>query len=153
MHAARILSTCNLVKPLYNCTVCRRVLDAAAGRADLHMLAQDLPIPRRSVSLHQFKATWNFGRAAYCISSPVADRSLRRLISPRPRLTAHFTSESAAPRTRQCERSYVCAAASVLDANTATSTSQPSVPKFGRRTCIKDVKVRQSPDCKCAFRK
>ncbi|KAL3140446.1 hypothetical protein ABBQ38_004705 [Trebouxia sp. C0009 RCD-2024] len=104
------------------------------------MLAQDLPTLTRSASL-QFKATWHFGRAAYCTSTPVTDGSLRRLINPR--LTTHFTRGSTAARTRHCERSYVCAAASVLDGDKATSTSQPCVPKFGRRTSVKDVKGGQ----------
>lgn len=148
MHAGRVLYTCHLVKPVSFYTACRRVLDVAAGRAHLHMLAQDLPTLTRSASL-QFKATWHFGRAAYCTSTPVTDGSLRRLINPR--LTTHFTRGSTAARTRHCERSYVCAAASVLDGDKATSTSQPCVPKFGRRTSVKDVKVRKSADYEYAF--
>lgn len=151
MHAGRVLYTCHHVKPINCYTACYRVLDVAADRAHLHMLAQDLPTLGRSASLHQFKITWHFGRAAYCTSIPATDRSLRRLINPR--LTTHFTRGSTAAGTRHCERSYVCAAASVLDGDRATSTSQACVPKFGRRTSVKDVKVSKSADYEYAFDK
>lgn len=141
MHAGRILYTCRIVTRCHIDTVCRRLLDAAAGRAEVPMLAQDLPTFRRTLGLYQSTAVWHFGRAAYCTWTPLTNRSPRDQINPRQ--IAHSTRLSTAAHIRQSERSYACTAAHVLEANTASSSSEPDLPKFGRRTSVKDVKVRK----------
>lgn len=151
MFAAGLLHTSRTLTKLRLGTACRSVLDASASRARSPMLAHDLPTSARVVSLHQLQASGHFGRAAYCTSSHLTGRSLTGRTDPRLRPGCSKWATTAA-QARCHQRFYVCAATSVVNEPTAASTSQRNVPKFARRTSVKDVKVdTRLPCCEAAF--
>lgn len=148
MFAARFLHTSHTLTRLHLDTACRRILDASASRARSPMLAHHLPTSARVVSPHQRQASWHFGRAAYCTSSHRIGRSLTGRTDPRH--SAGCSRWSTAAQTRYLQRLHVRAATSVVKEPTAGSTSQKSVPKFARRTSVKDVKVNTPLSCRGA---
>ena len=139
MYAGRSLYKARVLTQLSIDTACRRLLDASASRARPSMLVHDLPTSARLVGLHQRQANWHFGRAAYCTSSDLTGRSLRGPTNPR--LSAGCSKWSTPAHTRHSQSPHVRAATSVADGHTAASKSQPSLPKFARRTSVKDIKV------------
>lgn len=134
MYARRTLYKAHLLTCLRIDTTCRRLLDASASRARSPMLAHDLPTSARAVGSQQRQANWHFGRAAYCTSGHLTGRSLKCLTEPK------LSRWSTAAQTRHAHRSHVRAATSVVEDRTAGATSQHTLPKFARRTSVKDVK-------------
>ena len=140
MYAGRNLCKAHVLTRSHIDTACRGLLDASASRARSSMLAHvDLPTSARVVGLHQRQANWHFGRAAYCTSGHLTGRSLKGPTDPR--LSVSCSRWSSTAQTRHSQRLHVRAATSVADEHTAASTSQQSLPKFARRTSVKDVKV------------
>ena len=141
MYAGRSLHKAHVLTRLLIDTACRRLLDASP-RARSSMLAQDLPTSARVVGLHQRQANLHFGRAAYCTSSHLTGRSFKGPTSSR--LSAGCSRWSTAAQTRHSQRPHVRASATVVDEPTAGSKSQQSLPKFARRTSVRDIKVNTS---------
>ena len=135
MYAGRILHKAHVLTRSNIDTASRRLLHASASRARSPMLAHDLPTSARVVGSHHRQANWHFGRAAYCTSSHLTGRSLKCPTDPK------LSRWSTAALPRHAHRLRVRAATSATDDCTAASTSQHTLPKFARRTSVKDVKV------------
>lgn len=143
MYAGRTVSQSALIVQSAFPTAYRKLIHAFTSRAGLRMLAQDLSTFGRWSCLYERQAACHFGRPRYCVPSCLTLRSLAVRADPGlgSASTRLSVASTASTRSRHPHKIHTRAAASTVDKVTEASSSQPTPPKFSKRTCVKDVKV------------